>query len=338
MSILVDKTPVDCTSVPQDAVILSDVECDNILRIVKSEQKDSSLCYRGWTKYETTLDTDPMEYIIMCAVKDYQLSSYENFAFFIYASPARDSVHRRYRMPGMDHLCDFFTFQQSVVQRPQSTPVQVTFKRDGTVSKVEVQLESGWRPISELFQRFPNPMNPNFAVHQNSVELLLHRAAHQADWWRDNGLSFRFLDLAAEARNFIYEFTMGPEIEPYKRPKHAILYLNKQVHKEATDVLFARDQFCFVGPYGLGNFLAEIALQGKQKFERLRKVKLTLDRHIPYIIYEKSATTGSFSIRHWDGQPHNGVHLLKNLNLKRLEFHIPHPSDQFGTAWKEVTY
>lgn len=86
----------------------------------------------------------------------------------------------------------------------------------------------------------------------------------QRDWWQENGMKFRFLELAEELRVNIYGYAFGTEIDAYpnnnehpmlagsaarhearisKTPTVNLLLLNKFVYKEAKKTLALQSQF-----------------------------------------------------------------------------------------------
>ncbi|GAB7358541.1 hypothetical protein MBLNU230_g2603t1 [Neophaeotheca triangularis] len=84
----------------------------------------------------------------------------------------------------------------------------------------------------------------------------------QQDWWKQNGKFFKLLELPAEIRDTIYKYVLEVQIDPCplascrrlgksksrllaKQPAISILRLNKQVHKEASDILHIYGRFYF---------------------------------------------------------------------------------------------
>lgn len=156
-----------------------------------------------------------------------------------------------------------------------------TFDRE----KVEIWYRQNWHPVHAYLKHLRPAIDWNFASSDFTAETQLRRSQQQQRWWAANGKVFRFLDLPAEIRELVYEYAIGPKVEPYptartrklgtngcaalvaRMPNASLLLTNKLVYEEASDVLFRRTRF-YVDQLGV---LAKL-LRNEEQSARIRRL------------------------------------------------------------------
>ncbi|KAK5130784.1 hypothetical protein LTR08_001674 [Meristemomyces frigidus] len=163
--------------------------------------------------------------------------------------------------------------------------------------------------------------------------------SHQSNWWRANGESFRLFDLPAEIRERIYRHALGVRVEPYptalarrrgryntvikqRNPNSGILRVNRQVHDEASHVLFTHTPF-FVEQRGVLRKL----FQNVPQFKLIRRLELALSHYDFFKVFGFQFSENVQIIHQRSTQA------LRQMDLKHLELIIAAPSLTTETPW-----
>lgn len=225
---------------------------------------------------------DTIAYLLDRDIYYFRIASFENYSLEISLAP---SVNASKAHDTNGNFIGYDSYDLGVYSRtPESVSARISPSDSGAV---EIMGREDWGPVSTLLNRLEATIDWNAPFGNSRYQIQMWRAEHQQRWWAANGKTFKFLNLPAEVREMIYEYAVGPKVEPYPRAKTRklgdmgcagmvarmantnLLFTCKFVYREASDILFRRTTF-FVDRVGILMRLLQNELQGS-RIRRLGK-------------------------------------------------------------------
>lgn len=205
---------------------------------------------------------------------------------------------------------------------------------------VEIWYRQKWRPVHAYLKRLKPAIDWNIPISNSKHETQARRAEQQQRWWTANGKALKFLELPAEVREIIYEYAIGPRVEPYptakarklgrtgcaaivaRMPNASLLLTNKVVYREASNVLFRRTSF-FIDRKGVLTRL----LQNEAQRSRVRRLELALSHLEFFKVFGMHCKDEVFY------EPRSPAYEIQNMRFDRLTLRFAAPSATTSADW-----
>lgn len=246
------------------------------------------------------------------------------------------------------------------IDRPKLDDSHITVNGDLIFEYVKYWF--GWAPQGRVRVEMicSDPMRRGFWVNGRTLEDWMRTLVqvspffdpvqHQdlvSRWWMFMRQHFRFLDLPKELRDMISEYVLFPYEDKIARPypgsrtpndsfypkgEHGVslLLVNKQVSKEAIEILYKKAKFKFFFSHQLEKFMKRTPAKC---LDHIRHIELRMT-HCDYVrLFGGPASY--FHTHHPEDSLDRDYGCLETFklnsmqNLEKLVFHITHPAEKF---------
>ncbi|UJO11922.1 hypothetical protein CLAFUW4_02173 [Fulvia fulva] len=199
--------------------------------------------------------------------------------------------------------------------------------------KVELSHNNEWTDLPTILENIPAPTTWEKPGEPLSVAAKLALWDKQWQWYYHNTKTFPFLRLPSEIRELIYSFLFPSTFQTYpycmsqRRPWKVsagisqqqgnanILRANKQLHNEASHILFRDTTFLIENTSIMNRALRHTPALAKN----MTRLELSFN-HTQYL-----RLFGFYLNEHADYPPKDAAYALRNLDLKLLTLRIAEP-------------